>query len=279
MSGDFQSALTVSGADRPDQAHGAVTSHPEVAAGEESPGATAARPGRGEWPDLSPWRQSFPAACEHETDPLRMRLDLHEELAILHEYGGPGRETSRVVSMEEVQYALAGNIDLRTGLLPPDTLWAVRNGGGLRVAIWRRPRVWKVKLRETFGGPVRHFALPMPGLVFICLPGPPAPYVYAAKARPASEDDLLYRMPAFNVFATGRVCTGSHVFPGDPARIPEEFFESYFSPDGQSQGRSAKHPHDLLALWGELDGRKTYPLDDLVAQFTVGDAMSAGITW
>ena len=62
---------------------------PEAPSGEERPGCDERR-------DCSPWRQSFPAACEHETDPLRMRLDLHEELAILHEYGGPGRETSRV---------------------------------------------------------------------------------------------------------------------------------------------------------------------------------------
>lgn len=227
----------------------------------------------------APWRQSFPAGCAPEDDPLRLRLDLHDEIAILHDYGAEGLVTSRVVAMEEVMYALAGNIDLRTGLLPRETLWAVGNGGGLRVAIWRSPRVWTARLVTRFGQPPRAFRLPMPGLVFICLPGPQAPYVYAAKRRPRRETDTLFRAPAFNIFDSGRVCVGSHVFPEDSEHVPEEFFASFFSAEGQSQRRSVRHPDNLLALWEELDGRRRFPLGDLVPQFTVADAMRAGTVW
>ncbi len=68
---------------------------------------------------------------------------------------------------------------------------------------------------------------------------------------------------------------GSHPFPDDPAQIPAAFFDSYFSPDGQHHNRSVEHPGDLRALWDDLEGRKSYPVDDLVAQFTFADATHA----
>jgi len=61
----------------------------------------------------------------------------------------------------------------------------------------------------------------MPGLVFIAMPGRQAPYVFASKTRPRSPDDQLFHCPAYNVFDSGRGCPGTHVFPSDPARVPE----------------------------------------------------------
>ena len=62
-------------------------------------------------------------------------------------------------------------------------------------------------------------------------------------------------MPAFNVFSDGRTCPGSHRFPEEVARIPESFFQSYFSGTGDIRNRSRKHPDDLHALWEDLDGQ------------------------
>jgi hypothetical protein len=59
--------------------------------------------------------------------------------------------------------------------------------------------------------------------------------------------------------------------------VPGAFFESHFSVTGDTKaGKSRRHPDDVGKLWRELDGRERYPLDDLVAQFTVADAMNLG---
>jgi hypothetical protein len=112
----------------------------------------------------------------------------------------------------------------------------------------------------------------MPGLLFICSPARP-PWVFAAKGRPTGEKDELFRAPAFNVFAGGRVCPGSHKFPQEMEKIPESFFQSYFSMTGDLHNRSRKYPDRLMDLWEELNDQPEYPLDDLVFQCTVADAM------
>jgi hypothetical protein len=73
----------------------------------------------------------------------------------------------------------------------------------------------------------RRLRLPMPGLVFVAAPGRQPPHVFAAKARPRSPDDQLFACPSYNVFPSGAVCTGTHAFPADPARVPEAFFRSF----------------------------------------------------
>ena len=107
--------------------------------------------------------------------------------------------------------------------------------------------------REAFKPPAR-LKIPMPGLVFVCSPAR-APWVYAALERPTDSEQQLYRTPAFNVFRDGRTCPGSHHFPEEIGRIPESFFQSFFSLTGDTGERSKKHPDNLQALWEELDGR------------------------
>ena len=80
-----------------------------------------------------------------------------------------------------------------------------------------------------------------------------------------------------NVFPSCRICTGSHAFPSDPSRVPEEFFRSYFSATGDTaRGKSRRHPDDIGALWAELSGRGAYPLDDLVPALRVADTLALG---
>jgi hypothetical protein len=101
--------------------------------------------------------------------------------------------------------------------------------------------------------------------------------VFAAKRRPRALEEQLYRTPTYNVFESGQVCTGSHAFPDDPGRVPEEFYRSYFSEVGSTgRGRSVRHPDDVGRLWAELHGKPAYPLDDLVPHLTVADAMRIG---
>lgn len=224
----------------------------------------------------SPYRWALPPEADVEADPLRLRLDFHKESVLLHDYAGSIVHT-RLVSALDVAHALARELDLATGILPPETLWWSRTSTGTRVAVWREPRIWTVRLRERIDAKPRRLRLPMPGLVFVAMPGRQAPYVFAAKTRPRSLDDQLFHCPAYNVFDSGRVCPGTHVFPNDAAKVPEAFFQSYFSATADtSRNKSRAHPDDIGQLWTELHGAKVYPLDDLVPHYWVSDALRIG---
>jgi Prokaryotic E2 family D len=223
----------------------------------------------------SPYQRVLPRDLDVDTDPLLLRLDFHRESVVLHEFRDEV-SSSRLVSSLDIAHALASELDLDTGPLPPETLWYVKTSNGPRMALWRAPQVWAIGLQETYGQRPHRFRLPMPGLVFVCTPGSQAPFVFAAAARPKSGDDQLFHCPTWNVFRNGRVCPGTHVFPRDPARIPEDFFKSQFSPTGDSHGRSRRHPDDLLALWSGLDRSPTYPLDDLMPALHFRDALRVG---
>jgi hypothetical protein len=80
-----------------------------------------------------------------------------------------------------------------------------------------------------------------------------------------------------NVFRTGRICTGTHSFPDDADRVPDAFFESFFSRTGDTAGgKSRRHPEDVGELWAELDGQLEFPCDDLIPRLTVADAIRLG---
>ena len=175
----------------------------------------------------------------------------------------------RTVSADGIANVFTQHLGFSSGLLPQDALWWNQGETGQVVAFWRPPQVWSVALqREAFKPPAR-LRLPMPGLVFVCSPGR-APWVYAATSRPTDPEQRLFRAPAFNVFRDGRACPGSHRFPEEVGLIPE----SFFSLTGDSRDRSKKHADNLQALWEEIDGQTEYPVEDLVPQCTVGQAMA-----
>ncbi|MFN8472133.1 MAG: hypothetical protein U0822_08095 [Anaerolineae bacterium] len=222
----------------------------------------------------SPYHWALPPEVDVEPDPLQLRLDFHAETVLIHDYA---EHTVRVrlVSALDIAHALARELELTTGLLPPDALWWSKTARGIAVAVWREGRVWTVRLRETYGAKPRRLRLPMPGLVFVCLPSPQAMYVFAAKARPRLETDQLYHAPVLNVFPSGQVCVGTERFPSDPARVPEAFFRSYFTPHG-GHGKSQRYRDDIGRLWAELHRQPQYPLDDLLPHIKVAEAMRLG---
>ena len=217
-------------------------------------------------------RWSLPGLTDVPRDELKMQLEVYNETILLRGFGGDANWV-RTVSADAIAHALTQHLGFSSGLLPQESLWWNQGETGHVVALWRPPKVWPVALqREAFKPPAR-LRLPMPGLVFVCSPGR-APWVYAAKKRPSGPEQQLYRAPAFNVFQDGRVCPGSHRFPEEVDEIPESFFESFFSLTGDNRNRSRKHADNLLALWEELDGKRKYPLQDLVPQCTVAQAMA-----
>ena len=208
----------------------------------------------------------LPADATVGASQLRARVELYEDRVLLHTYEGAELARTRLVHPEDLAAAFAGWRTVDTGLLGPDTLFVATVGRATCTAVWVPPRVWATAIMR--GGLVTHrLRLPMPGA--IALTSSDRRFaLFAARERPEpGRRGLgveLFRFPAFNLHTNHTVCTGSHPFTGDPWRLAEEFFASYFATEITGRGCSRRHPHDLLALWEELDGRADYPLDDLV---------------
>jgi hypothetical protein len=216
-------------------------------------------------------KSALPQSLELPPDELQVRLDFFKDSVMLTSVDGQTR-TTRMVSANDVALAMLREIPLSSGILPDGALWWAQGGRGPEVAIWRKPQVWKVALQEDLSRPAHRFALPMPGLVFVCRPAEP-PRIYAAKERPKAKATKLYHAPLTNVYQDGFVCQGSHSFPRKVEDIPESFFTSFFSHAGMANGRSKKYPNNLMDLWREIDGKKRFPTNDLVYICTVREAM------
>ena len=213
---------------------------------------------------------AVPEGMEIPPDQIKLRLDFYTEAIVMTSFEDR-QNTVRLVDATQVALAIARDSEFTSGLLPKDALWWRSSRTGPEVAVWRPPKVWRVAIMTEPLKPPRRFSLPMPGLVFICAKGHP-PAVFAAKRRPQSEQDMVYRAPLFNVFSTGLSCQGTQHYGADLNEIPEEFFRSFFSPAGDIQGRSRNHP-SLLALWEEIDGQGKYPNDDLMEFGRVKDLL------
>lgn len=204
-------------------------------------------------------------------DHLNAVLEFYEENLVLKTFNRAAI-TVRHLSPQEVARALSNESCVTTGLLTPDTLWWRHDATGPATAIWREPQVWSAALQMEPFEPPRRFKLPMPGLIFITKPGS-TPSVFTSPERPTNPDQMLYNMPTFNVFSSGRICPGNHNFPLQPSRVPESFFESFFTLTGDHHSRSRKHQNDILSLWEEIDGQPDYPTEDLVEAISVSTAI------
>jgi PRTRC genetic system protein B len=111
-------------------------------------------------------------------------------------------------------------------------------------------------------------AVPLPPLLLSAKSnGALAVMALAGDAR-SKPDTPLYHAPLPNINERGAVCLGSTRLPCfDPlvgAAAWEAFWGSAFS-SHQVSGKSKRHPDDVRLLLLELDGRKRFPLDDLLA--------------
>lgn len=212
--------------------------------------------------ELHGYQWALPESLDIPQDQLKVRLDFYGNTVIMFALDN-GVVNTKMVDAREVALAMLREIPLGSGILPDGALWWRQGKNGVELALWREPQVWPAALQlEAFEPPVR-YRLPMPGLIFVCRPGSP-PRVFAARTRPVSLKDNLYHAPVFNVFSDGRTCPGSHRYPETVAEIPDSFFMSFFTATADWQGRSKKYPEDLAKLWEELNGKRRYPLRDLV---------------
>ncbi|MDO8690682.1 MAG: hypothetical protein Q7R39_11850 [Dehalococcoidia bacterium] len=216
-------------------------------------------------------RWALPDSLQVPPDRLQARLDFFSESIVLHVREGH-TITNRVVSARDLTMGFLNEVQLMSGILPEGALWWSQTRQATEVALWRPPRIWPVALQMEPFKPAERLKAPMPGLVFVCRPGQ-APLVFAAKRRPQGPEDMLYHAPLFNVDASGRSCAGTHTYPDNLADIPESFFVSFFTPHVAQARLSRRYGDDLLRVWREIDGRKRYPIGDLVKCCRVGDIM------
>lgn len=205
-------------------------------------------------------------------DPLRLRLDFFHQSTIMTFHQGDTAFTKQVDAMDVAQ-ALASDLSFGSGLLPPGTLWWQNTREGPLFALYVTPKVWQVALQESLTKPPLRFKIPLPGLIFLCIPGQP-PWVFAVKKEPTKETDIVYRAPLANIFNNGLSCPGSHQYPTRVADIVHSFFISFFSAAADLQNRSQKFPKNIISLWKFLDGKKKFPSEDLVKHGTIFDLMN-----
>lgn len=209
-------------------------------------------------------------------DPLRLRLDFHHQATIMTYFQSDNIVVTKHVDALDVAHALASDLSFGSGLLPDDTLWWQTTRTGPYIALYVKPKVWRLALQVSMTQPPQRFNVPLPGFIFLCAPGEP-PWVFAVRKKPTKTTDTVYKAPLANIFENGRSCPGSNKYPIRVADIVEWFFVSFFTAAANLQGRSLKYPNNIIQLWKSLDGKKTFPLDDLVKHGTVGDLMNMGL--
>jgi len=202
-------------------------------------------------------------------DPIRLRLDFHHQAVTMTSFDGDLTQT-KIVSAMDVAHALASELSYSTGLLPDGCLWWTNTARGPMFALYAPPQVRKLALQVDIGRPAKRFQIPLPGFVFLCSPAAP-PWVYAVERKPVTVEDTVFKAPLANVFADGKSCPGSHKYPVDVREAIDSFFVSFFSAAGDLQGRSKKFPRNLLDLWADLDGKKRFPMEDLVKHGLIQD--------
>jgi len=224
-------------------------------------------------PGLESYQWALPEGIDIPPDPLMARLDFYRDSILLYVLDKTVT-TTRMVSGREVITALLSKVPLGTGILPPDALWWEQSKYGVEVGIWEPPKIWTLALQLEPLKPPERFKIPMPGLIFGCMPARP-PRVYAAKRRPKTSRDVVYHAPLFNVFLSGETCQGTHKYPSNILEIPKSFMVSFFTAAANHSGRSKKYPKDLLDLWKALQGEKKYPMEDLVKVANMEDVINA----
>jgi len=218
------------------------------------------------------FKWAVPAELGIPPDPLRLRVDFHHQAVMMTYFEGATVE-SKVVSALDIAHALAGELSYGSGLLPDKTLWWLNTRSGPVVALYVEPQIRQLALQRDINKPPRRFKIPLPGMIFLCRPAT-APWVYAVKRKPTKETDAVYHAPLANVFNNGRSCPGSHKFPDRVADVVQSFFISFFSETADLRKRSKKFPENIIHLWEFLDGKKQYPMDDLVQVGTVRDLLN-----
>lgn len=197
----------------------------------------------------------------------QLRLDFYDTAVLLSRWEEDGRTATYPVAVQDVVGACT-RMALNSGLLPPNALFWKQEANQVTLGIYVPARRWRVRTAE------REYRLPLPPFVFV---GSGTAYqITAVKAQPfpslspesGGKQVRLYHAPCPNVHSTGGICQGNTPFPVCSAQTIwpalRLFLEgSLFNAD-LSVSKCRSHPNDVRRLWAELDGRKRFPLAELV---------------
>jgi hypothetical protein len=207
---------------------------------------------------------SQPNHNETEAPPLLplVRLDFYDSAVILSRYqqGDPPAVTAYPVAVIDIAAACA-QLAVSSGLVPPETLFWRSQGNVVSLAVFVPARPWLVQAGEE------RLLVPLPPFIFS---GRERQYsVYAVKERPADDRAPLYHFPAPNVNGSGLICAGSAPFPEcrpesvyDALRL---FLEGSRFNNDLSANKCRAFPGNVRELWRKLDGKRKFPLKELVA--------------
>ncbi len=164
------------------------------------------------------------------------------------------------VEPTEIARILSANVTISTGLLPPDVLWVTVNSAERTIASYRPPQVTGIWL-EGSDTPLR---VPLPGLVLVH-GNKTRSELYAVKGDPRDPATVLHVAPLPNVYRS--ICWGTVPIPqiraNDLSAVWENLLGSRFA--NHSAGKKSKrYPTDIRKLLLSLEGKKRYPLSDLV---------------
>lgn len=196
----------------------------------------------------------------------RLRLDFYATTVLMSRWETDSRIVAHPVSVHDVVAACA-DIELSSGLLPPNTLFWKQQGNRQAIGIYVPARRWQAQVESAGGEEERGYHIPMPPLVFV---GSGNVYqIYAVKRRPQDDREPLHCAPCSNVHQHGAVCFGDTPFPlCSPQTIEAAlrlFMENSLFNGDLSQGKCRRYPDDVRKLWAALEGKKRFPLSELVS--------------
>ena len=151
---------------------------------------------------------AWPAQGGLPKDELQAQINIYSETINIKIFEKDITEL-KMVNADDVADIFTRHLDFTSGVFPPAAIWWKQTSAGQVTAVWREPQIWQAALQSKAFEPARRFTIPMPGLLVIGRPNR-APWLFAAKERPARRSDSLYKAPAFNVFSNGRTCQGNH---------------------------------------------------------------------
>ena len=190
----------------------------------------------------------------------RLRLDFYQTAVLLSRRGEDGRILTHPVSVHDVVGACAG-LTLGSGLLPANTLFWQQADSKVTMGLYVPARRWRMRTEE------RVYDVPMPPFVFV---GSGSAYqIFAVKQRPAGEEEPLYQAPCPNVHPDGGICAGDTSFPVCSPQTIETalilFMEDSLFNGDLSRNKCRSYPDDVRQLWAALEGKKRFPLLELVS--------------
>lgn len=202
----------------------------------------------------------------------QLRLDFYETAVLMSRWMADGRVVTHPIAVADLVGACS-QVHLRSGLLPPDVLFWRQRGDQTLLGVYVAAQRWRVQVEMTSGVALTDNAaltaghIPLPPLLFV---GQGTAYhIFAVRRRPLDEWEPLYAAPCPNVHSDGGICQGNTPFPvcaAESIHLALRLFLEGSAFNGHlSQGKSVREGEDVRRLWAKLDGRRRFPVGELVA--------------